>query len=318
MEKNYESITYMGTSYPTRILDIDGEVVQISVESLENALTMKDGTIAEPRIDDGIAYYVPDLCIDLPDEELSAALRDILNATGDPEMYFVVEDEHGIVTQSVKYMSLEDLVIANNIHGIKDTLTGMILNKKIKGDPKKHVFVKREVELLIECLQMCHDGEMLLHDGHHIVVHFGSDGDAKLGGQILMVNQQVSYTDEDIDDIMACALEGGINYWCNKASVVGKHLGNYASDQISRGGSLKIHLIESFDEADTKEYELNKEKFLHGLSMYLNDPNKPYEIVDVSDNNGHAGKHYIETCNVDATVADMIIQYALFNEIVFG
>jgi len=52
--------------------------------------------------------------------------------------------------------------------------------------------------------------------------------------------------------------------------------------------------------------------------MYLNDPNKPYEIVDVSDNNGHAGKHYIETCNVDATVADMIIQYALFNEIVFG
>ena len=31
------------------------------------------------------------------------------------------------------------------------------------------------------------------------------------------VNLQIVVTQEDIDDIMVTALEGGINYWCGKA-----------------------------------------------------------------------------------------------------
>ena len=37
---------------------------------------------------------------------------------------------------------------------------------------------------------------------------------------------------------MVTALEGGINYWCRRAKVVGEYLGEAAIDQISRGGSL--------------------------------------------------------------------------------
>lgn len=175
MNKTFANVTYMGESYPIRILNIDRRTVEISVESLNDALTRKDGSIANKRIDDMITYYVPDLCINLSDEELIAAMKHILNATGEPEMYFVVEETSGIMRQYSKYKDLRELVIAHNIHGIKDTLTGMIEHNKIKGDPKKHVFVKREVELLEECLEMCNDGEILLHDGRHIIVRFDTN-----------------------------------------------------------------------------------------------------------------------------------------------
>ena len=51
-------------------------------------------------------------------------------------------------------------------------------------------------------------------------------------------------SDEDIDEIMSAALDGGITYWCGRAKVVGEYLGEYASEQISRDGVLKLYDIE--------------------------------------------------------------------------
>ena len=74
----------------------------------------------------------------------------------------------------------------------------------------------------------------------------------------------VRVRNEDIDDIMVSALEGGINYWCRKAEVKGDYLGEYASDQISRGGELILH-----DAEENKSYTLSKEKFIDGLKKYI-------------------------------------------------
>ena len=52
---------------------------------------------------------------------------------------------------------------------------------------------------------------------------------------------EINVTQEDVDDIVTTALEGGINYWCRKAEVVGDYLGEYASEQIGRGGMLKLY-----------------------------------------------------------------------------
>lgn len=109
-------------------------------------------------------------------------------------------------------------------------------------------------------------------------------------------------TQEDIDDIMVGALEGGINYWCREAEVVGKYLGEYASDQISRGGSLILHDAESSD-----KWELNLEKFLDGVKRYFEDGCH----VQVDDGCIDAG-------DIDAGDADCIIQFALFGEVQFG
>ena len=113
---------------------------------------------------------------------------------------------------------------------------------------------------------------------------------------------EVNLSQQDIDDIMVTALEGGINYWCRKAEVVGEYLGEYASDQISRGGSLILHDSESSD-----KWELTLEKFLNGVKLYFEDGCH----VQVEDNRIDAG-------DIDAGDADCIIQFALFGEVVFG
>ena len=33
---------------------------------------------------------------------------------------------------------------------------------------------------------------------------------------------EVKISQQDIDDIMVCALEGGISYWCCEAEVIGE------------------------------------------------------------------------------------------------
>lgn len=124
----------------------------------------------------------------------------------------------------------------------------------------------------------------------------------------IKIGKDVEVTNQDIDDIMATALEGGITYWCDRAVVVGDYYGEYASEQISRGGIL---LLNDFEEECV--YELNKGILLMGLEHYLNDPDKPYDIIeDTTD------EKRIDTCMVDGVVADMIIQYAIFGEVIYA
>lgn len=121
----------------------------------------------------------------------------------------------------------------------------------------------------------------------------------------LTITKTIKVTAEDIDDIMATALEGGINYWCNKAEVLGEPLGEYASEQISRGGTLKLH-----DAEDNRNHLLTRNGLLKGIRHAIE---RNY-FADYQWFNGHG----IDTCQVDAEVADVIIQFALFDDIVYG
>lgn len=114
---------------------------------------------------------------------------------------------------------------------------------------------------------------------------------------------KITFTDSDIDDIMATALEGGITYWCSAVEVVGEYLGEYASDQISRGGEL----ILCDDEAGEK-FKLTKEKFIDGIEIYLATIGCNCFVVD----------GMVDSSMVDAESADGIVQCALFGEIVYG
>jgi hypothetical protein len=113
---------------------------------------------------------------------------------------------------------------------------------------------------------------------------------------------EVNLSQQDIDDIMAVALDGGICYWCRKAEVVGEYLGEYASDQISRGGALILHDAES-----AQTWELTLEKFLKGVKLYFEQGCH----VQVEDN-------AIDTCDIDANDADCIVQFSVFGEVMFG
>lgn len=119
------------------------------------------------------------------------------------------------------------------------------------------------------------------------------------------IERTVKVTAEDIDDIMCSAFEGGITYWCNKAEVVGEYLGEYASEQISRGGTVKL-----YDCEEDEVYELTLEKFLKGIKLAI-DGNYYAEY-------GWVDGYVIDTCQVDACVADVIIQLALFDDVIYG
>jgi len=123
----------------------------------------------------------------------------------------------------------------------------------------------------------------------------------------MKIELEVVITNEDIDDIMCSALEGGINYWCCKAEVVGEYLAEYGSEQISRGGKLRL-----YDSEEYKVYELTRDKFMKGLQMYFAKP-VTGDFLDFTDYGLH-----LDTGNVDAAAADSIIQYALFDDVIYG
>lgn len=134
--------------------------------------------------------------------------------------------------------------------------------------------------------------------------------DKKAERFVCKVELNVVVTEEDIDDIMVTALAGGINYWCRKAEVIGKRLGEgWGHEQIARGGILRL-----YDAEEDAHYDLDREKFLAGLKKYLQHP--LYEgTIEVGDNE----EAMVLDCGmIDAPAADQIIQYAVFGDIVYG
>lgn len=112
-------------------------------------------------------------------------------------------------------------------------------------------------------------------------------------------------TTRDVDDIMCAALEDGITGWCRAAKPVSKRFGEYGHEQIGRGGALMLYDAES-DES----WELTLDKFLRGLAAAIEDNSVPVTIG--------AESGYVDVSDVDACAADIIVQYALFGEVVFG
>jgi hypothetical protein len=111
----------------------------------------------------------------------------------------------------------------------------------------------------------------------------------------------VVLSEEDINDLLTTAFEGGINSWCGEVIIneVEKFPRMFASDVISHEGTLTLCDSETDD-----KWELTLDKFLKGVKWYC----ETYNIISTED----------LMDNHDATTADLIVQYALFDEIVFG
>lgn len=128
------------------------------------------------------------------------------------------------------------------------------------------------------------------------------------------IELDIVVTSTDVCDIVCAALEGGITYWCMQAEAINEkdekiYFGKYASDQLAyEGGVLRLHDCE-----EDKTYDLTLEKLLKGIELYIKKPHY-YEITEMND----CGELVLDTMKVDAEVADMIVQYALFDEVIYG
>lgn len=116
----------------------------------------------------------------------------------------------------------------------------------------------------------------------------------------LTITKTIKIDNQLIDDLIVTALEGGINYWTSKVEVQDGDYkgGEFASDVISRGGTLIIHVPDAFKKT---KFKLNLENFEVGIRSFM----EKYPDVDLND-------------DYDAGDADLIMQFALFGEIVFG
>ena len=77
-----------------------------------------------------------------------------------------------------------------------------------------------------------------------------------------------------------------------------------ASEEISRGGTLRLHDAESDD-----AWDLNMEKFCNGFRLWLENGCDRYGAVNAPR---------VDTSEIDGDMADMIIQCAIFGEVIYG
>lgn len=107
---------------------------------------------------------------------------------------------------------------------------------------------------------------------------------------------------QDVDDILGTALDGGITYWCDEAKVSGEWPkgAEFASEALTRGANLELHSREP-EEGTDGYFILTMDMFIKGFTSYV-------------AKCGWSG--YID--DIDASMADEIVQYALFGKVVFG
>lgn len=112
--------------------------------------------------------------------------------------------------------------------------------------------------------------------------------------------RKVKITGADIDYVLCGALEGGIDCWGYMKRDPNKPQGlpssSWATELLLAGKSITI-----VEEEENEEYELTLEKLLNGIQR--NATHRPQDS---------------DLENADAITYDCIVQYALFNDVVYG
>ena len=107
-------------------------------------------------------------------------------------------------------------------------------------------------------------------------------------------------TQEQVDDLLCSAFEGGITYWCGRAEVMGEwpEGATYAHETLTRGSRIILHDMEAGDTCG-----LTLDKFLSG-------------ITQAAALRGMSVERFVD--DHDAETADLAVQFAVFGEVVYG
>jgi len=120
----------------------------------------------------------------------------------------------------------------------------------------------------------------------------------KVVGNITYNGRDYPITNEAINDILTTAIESGIGYWCESMGSDGPDLGVGPGLHLGEGGQLKFTCVEG-----DGDVLMNLDTFLEAYSTHCEekgwDPEEMHEQGDCED-------------------ADVIVQYALFGELVYG
>ena len=105
----------------------------------------------------------------------------------------------------------------------------------------------------------------------------------------------ITVSNYDLDCILCTCFEGGSNYWIDKVLAVDNDFkgAEYASEVISHDGKLVVFV-------DGEKHLLTKSMLLKGCELYMD------------------GRRRWRPDDFDAEDTDIILQYALFGDVVYG
>ena len=120
---------------------------------------------------------------------------------------------------------------------------------------------------------------------------------------------KIVISDEDIEDIISSAMCGSVNYWCDRVKIFGLRYGNNVEEHFSRGGVLAFCV-------DEKEYILTRGMLLKAIIKWIDHPigSKIYCEFVIFE----SGHLEIDPGYCDANLSDILIQLALFDEVIYG
>lgn len=128
------------------------------------------------------------------------------------------------------------------------------------------------------------------------------------------VKLSVKITEEDINDIMVTAIEGGIGYWAcldNTSQEFENAPENEAVSETAARLLIDGKTITFFDEEEEdRPLEMNLDNLLDGIIKFFE---RGYDRCSAFCSDGT-----IDCTEIDSECADCIIQLALFDDIVYG
>ena len=111
---------------------------------------------------------------------------------------------------------------------------------------------------------------------------------------------------EAIYDLLWSAFNSGSTYWLGEITTLGNCIGSTYMSHLIGGGTLIINVPVDDNDEEFEKHMLTLEKFLKGLELYFANG---FEGIS----NGR-----VDTGSIDASMSDIVLQYSLFNDIVFG
>ena len=137
------------------------------------------------------------------------------------------------------------------------------------------------------------------------------------------ITTKILVTDQDLADIITIAFYGGLN-WCERAYPKNGHWMGNPGNHILNGGVIILCDIDG-----EERYELNKFKLLRGITGLIEGDNLDLSQLGFENEDAYyvdadntqcilrAG-HCLETGDIDADIADLIVQYGIFGKQVFA
>ena len=128
---------------------------------------------------------------------------------------------------------------------------------------------------------------------------------------------------KDLADIITIAFYGGLN-WCERAYPKDGHWMGNPGNHILNGGVIILCDIDG-----EERYEVNKLKLLRGITGLIEEDNWDLSQLGFENEDAYyvdadntqcilrAG-HRLETGDIDADIADLIVQYGIFGKQVFA